>query len=155
MQDEGIQVLLVETAGQTFAVEVGQIAALRRKETLFPAREGPPYLEGFLPLGEAAIPVLDLGRWLGLGRETHRRGLLLVTAGTASPLALRVDRVEGPVRIVWRQVALLPEWLHRRQSRPLTWGLIWQQERLLPLLDTDQVVPEEEATRLHSLAPTA
>lgn len=155
MADEGIMALFLQVGPGRFAVESDQVETLRRKETLYPAPGGPPDLLGFLPLGEEAVPVLDLGRRLGL--ETtggRRRGLLLMPPREVSPLSFRVDDIEGPLFLSWKQIALLPRWLREIQSRPMVWGLVWQEDVLVPLLDLSQIVlPEENSVLLGLAAP--
>ncbi|MGB9722302.1 MAG: chemotaxis protein CheW [Chloroflexia bacterium] len=154
MAEEGITALFLKTRSDRFAVEAGQVEALRRKETLYPARNGPPDLLGFLALGEAAIPVLDLEIRLGLATPGERkRGILLILPPDIAPLSFRVDDVEGPVTLPWKQITLLPDLLREVQPRPLVWGLVWQEDILLPLLDLGQVIPPEEISMLLSLAP--
>ncbi len=151
--DEGVMTLFLEVGHSRFAVEAGQVETLRRKETLYPVHGGPSDLLGFLPLGETVVPVLDLGARLGLEMSgERRRGLLLVPSREVSPLSFRVDDVEGPFFLPWKQVTLLPGLLREIQSRPVVWGLIWQEDVLVPLLDLGQVVPPEEVPTLLALA---
>lgn len=153
MADEGVTALFLQVGRSRFAVESGQVETLRRKETLCPAQGGPPDLLGFLPLGEAALPVLDLETRLGLGADGEKRhGLLLVPPWEVLPLSFRVDDVEGPFLLPWEQIALLPRLLREIQPRPVVWGLVWQEDVLVPLLDLGQVVPPEEVSRLLALA---
>ncbi len=155
MADEGMMAFFLQVGLSRFAVESGQVETVRRKETLYPAQGGPPDLLGFLSLGEEAVPVLDLGTRLGL--ETtgeRRRGLLLIPPREVSPLSFRVDDIEGPLFLSWKQIALLPGWLRKIQSRPMVWGLVWQEDVLVPLLDLAQIVlPEENSVLLGLAAP--
>lgn len=154
MADEGIMALFLQVGRRRFGVESGQVETLRRKETLRPAQGGPPDLLGFLPLGEAAVPVLDLGTRLGLETDDgeRRRGLLLIPPREVSPVSFRVDDVEGPLFLPWKQVTLLPDLLREIQSSPVVWGLVWREDVLVPLLDLGQVVPSEEVSMLLALA---
>ncbi len=153
MADEGVMALFLQVGHSRFAVEAGQVETLRRKETLYPIQGGPPDLLGLLPLGEVTVPILDLGARLGLEMaEERRRGILLVPPREVSPLSFRVDGVEGPVFLPWKQVTLLPRLFQEIQSRPVVWGLVWQEDVLVPLLDLGQVVPPEEVSTLLALA---
>jgi|YNPNPStandDraft_1061719.scaffolds.fasta_scaffold06181_3 chemotaxis signal transduction protein len=153
MGEEGVLVLFLKVRSNRLAVEAGQVETLRRKETLYPARGGPPDLVGFLSLGGTAIPILDLGARLGLGPAEGRRGLVLIPPPEVVPLSFQVDGVEGPVALPWKQVTLLPRLLREIQPRPLIWGLVWQEDVLLPLLDLGQLVPPEEVSALLALSP--
>jgi chemotaxis signal transduction protein len=152
-EDEGIGVLFLSVSERLFAVDVGQVEALRRKETLYPARNGPPGLQGFLPMGQAIIPVLDLAVRLGLQEEvTRKMGFLIVTAEPKTPLAFQVDMIEGPKAVAWNRISLLPDTLQRLQDPLIVWGLVWGEAGLVPLLDLDQIVPSEEITILKQIA---
>lgn len=150
-----VTVLFVEVAGRPFAVEVGQVEALRRKETLYPLREGHPGLVGFLPMGGQAVPVLDLAVRLGLDRGALPAGrLLLVSALAEFLLVFQVERVTGPLALTWTDIALLPDLLRELQGRPVVWGMVWRGDDLVPLLDLGQVVPADEVDTLRTLART-
>jgi chemotaxis signal transduction protein len=155
MEDEGINVLFLDVGNRSFAVEMGQVETIRRKETVLPAREGPPDLLGFLLLGRAIVPILDLGFRLCGHMSTERSGLLIVAAAEVVSLAFRVRQVGGPLLLPWDQVTLLPELLRDLQERPAVWGLIWRDETLVPLLDLRQVVPAGEVAALLELAQRA
>jgi purine-binding chemotaxis protein CheW len=153
MAREGIRVLLLDVVDRTFGVEVGQIETLRRKQTLFPARDGPPDLLGFLRLGGWAVPVLDLGVRLGLQSSAIKQmGLLVVAPIDPSYLAFRVDGLEGPVAVGWEGLSLLPELIRGLQSKPIVWGLAQHGDRLVPLLDLENTVSLEERTALREIA---
>jgi purine-binding chemotaxis protein CheW len=153
MEDEGVTVLFLQVEGRAFAVEVCQVETLRRKETVFPAYQGPPDLLGFLPLGGAIVPIVDLGARLGILQEAiQHTGLLVVPPQEVASLAFRVDQVVGPVHLLWQELSLLPGMLRELQPRPLTWAMAWQGEKVVPILDLAQVVPPEEAAVLMGLA---
>ena len=153
MEDEGLTILFLQVAGRAFGVEVHQVETLRRKETVFPASEGPPDLLGFLALGGGIVPILDLGICLGVHEVTGRQaGMLVVPPAEVSPLAFRVDRVDGPVRLGWDELALLPAFLRELQPRPITWAVAWQGEEAVPVLDLGQLVAPEKVAALHDLA---
>ncbi|MBN1484931.1 MAG: chemotaxis protein CheW [Chloroflexia bacterium] len=149
--DEGLRIMFLRVKEHRFGAEVGQIATLRKKETLYPAQEGPPDLQGFLSLGARAVPVLELGDRLGLPGHSGALGLLIVTS-ESRPLAFRVDWIEGPSLVPWPQLRPLPKLLRELQARPLVWGLAWQEDGLVPLLDLERIVPAEEAASLHQSA---
>lgn len=153
MELEGVRVLLLKVAHLYFGVEVCQIETLRRKETLFPAQEGGPAdLQGFLPLGGKAVPVLDLGSRLGLSSNgVKRMGILVVTSLEALPIAFRVDQIEGPIEVAWTELSLLPKILQTLQSKLLIWGMLWRENRLVPMLDLERVLAQEEVVRLSKL----
>jgi purine-binding chemotaxis protein CheW len=153
MESEGVDVLLLGVEGRTFAVEVCQVETLRRKETVFPARDCPADLLGFLPLGGAIVPIIDLGvRLEVLKGESKATGLLVIPPQEVAPLAFRVDEVAGPVHLTWHQLSLLPGMLRELQPRPITWAMAWQGEEVMPLIDLAQVVPPEEVAALLELA---
>lgn len=153
MESEGVTVLFLQVEGRSFAVELQQVETLRRKETVFPAHQGPPELLGFLPLGAAAVPIIDLGICLGVLRgEAKYTGLLIVPPEEVAPVAFRVDQVAGPAHLPWDELSLLPGMLRELQPRPLIWAMAWRGEEVVPVLDLGQVVPPEEVAALLGLA---
>jgi chemotaxis signal transduction protein len=156
MEDEGVTVLFLQVEGRAFAVAVHQVETLRRKETVFPAQQGPPDLLGFLPLGAALVPIVDLGARLGiLQKGVKHAGLLVVPPEAVTPLAFRVDQVAGPAHLAWHTLSLLPAMLRELQPRPITWAMAWQGEEVVPVIDLAQVVPPQEVAALVALAAGA
>lgn len=153
MELEGVRIMLLKAAHSCFGVEVCQVGTLRRKDTLFPPREGGPAdLLGFLPLGGRAVPVLDLGTRLGLSSNgVKRMGFLIVTSLETLPIAFRVDQIEGPIDAAWTELSLLPRMLQTLQSKSLIWGMLWRENRLVPLLDLQRLLAQEEAVGLLEL----
>jgi chemotaxis signal transduction protein len=153
MEDEGVTILFLQVEDRSFGVEVHQVETLRRKETIYPSTEGPPDLLGFLTLGGGVVPILDLGIRLGVHQVAGKKsGMLVVPPAELTPLAFRVDRVAGPVRLGWNELALLPRLLCELQPRPMTWAVAWQGEDVVPVLDLGQLVPPEDVAVLLDLA---
>ncbi len=151
--ESALLVILMEVRSCRFAVDVGQVETVRRKETVLPAAGGPRGLLGFLLLGGTAVPIVDLCDWLGFhGNGESRGGILLVPPWEVSPLAFRVDRIEGPLQLSWQEAAPLPGLLQELQRRRIVWGLIRRGEAVVPLIDLAQVVSSEDTAALLELA---
>ncbi len=146
MASDGGAFLLVQVRSQRYAVDTGQIVALRRKETLQAAPPGDPRVVAVLPLGALGVPVLDLGGCLGITQVgTTRNGMLLVADVGKVTLAFQVERVEGPYDLKRKDIALLPPLVEELQSRPVVWGLVRHEDHLIPFLDLERVVSPDEA----------
>lgn len=153
MEPEGVRFLLMRASERWFAVEVGQVETLRRRETLHPPPVDIPYLVGLLPLDGTPIPVVDLGTCLGLSPTPNRRDRLIVVSRLdAGLLAFLVQEVRGPVLIPWAQVRSLPPLLRRAQRRPVVWALVAYREDWIPALDLACVLSPTEVETLRGSA---
>lgn len=82
--------------GQSLALPVDSVAEVVPIAWLDRPPQMPPVVEGILNLGGVAVPVLRLDRMLGLGPA--RFGLdasILIMKGSAGPLGLQVEHVDG------------------------------------------------------------
>jgi len=93
-QAQGALTCLVELAGRTFAVEIGQAREARVFADYTPVPLAPPHLIGMTNLRGAILPIIDLGMLLGLpARSGTICALIVETHGVR--VAVAVDRVLG------------------------------------------------------------
>lgn len=153
MEPEGVRFLMVRASDRWFAVEVGQVETLRRRETLHPPLVDVPYLVGLLPLDGAPIPVVDLATCLGLSSAPNRRDRLIVVGRLeAGLLAFLVQEIEGPVLLPWDRIRSLPALLLRAQRLPAVWALAEYRDSWLPALDLARVLSPAEVEALQASA---
>ncbi|MBB5694619.1 chemotaxis protein CheW [Muricoccus pecuniae] len=112
----------------------------------------PAPLAGFLNLGGAAVPVLDLARLLGLEPgEPHPYRHLILLDRAGGPLALLVDRVAEvlpaglPLRAVEREASL----------GGVVTGMVEAEGRPVHRLDPDRLLLAQESAILDALTRQA
>lgn len=94
------RLLLFELAAETYAVPISCVQELTFMAELSHPAGCPAILRGFLDVGGAAVPVVDLRRVLGLDVvEPSLHTPLILLRGASMPLALLVDRLSREVTV--------------------------------------------------------
>ncbi len=98
--DARTEVLAVETAGETYGLEIGAAAEILLMRPITPVPRTPPFVLGIASLRGTVIPVLDLALRLGLtpGPGARANRIVVVRDGDER-VGFRVDRVRGVVRV--------------------------------------------------------
>jgi len=86
--------LLVEMAGQRWALPAGRVREVLRAAALTGVPQAPAALLGLLQLRGEPVPVLDLGARVGLGARplAARDHIVVVETSEGRTVGLRVDR---------------------------------------------------------------
>ena len=148
-------VLVFRLAGHGFALPAARVRECLPLPNLRDRPGLPAHVAGFLELGGAALPVLDLARLLGLRRADEAlaleadglyRHLVLVDG-----VALLVDRATGlaPARPAPPDADADP-WQHGCISRRVRAG-----GETVALLDPDRLLRHDERERLRALTEAA
>lgn len=83
-----------EVGGQVYAIDVSQIREVVRWQAVTPLPNSPTLIEGVIDLRGSVVPVVDLGRALGLGSvKSTRRARIAVTEVEGLVMGLAVDGV--------------------------------------------------------------
>jgi purine-binding chemotaxis protein CheW len=93
--------LLVFVVGaRRLAIELHRTKEILRARKVTRLPRTPDYVEGIVSVRGKAMPVIDVGRRLGLGRnnDPDARFVIVQVFGN-EPAALRVDRIVGVVRL--------------------------------------------------------
>ncbi|MEI6984687.1 MAG: chemotaxis protein CheW [Rhodospirillaceae bacterium] len=99
---EAITVVVVESAGVTFAMPADAVAMVTPPVPVTPVPLVPTYVDGLAGLGAAIVPQICLRRRLGLPKatsDTVTGGELLVVVAADGNYALRVDHVVTLARL--------------------------------------------------------
>ena len=81
-----------EVGGQVYAIDVSQIREVVHWQAVTPLPNAPTLIEGVIDLRGSVVPVVDLGRALGLGPvKSARRARIAVTEVEGLVMGLVVD----------------------------------------------------------------
>lgn len=101
--DDHLSLGCFEVGGRTYALDVSQLREVLRWQPLTPLPQAPSLIEGVIDLRGAIVPVIDLGRALGVDpvRPGARARIAVaefegLLVGLAVDAALEVVAVEGP-----------------------------------------------------------
>ncbi|WP_336487244.1 chemotaxis protein CheW [Methylobacterium nigriterrae] len=145
--------LLLDVAGVPCALPRAAVSEILPLPTLFRPPAVGPLLAGFLNLGGAAVPVVDLARLFGLREEPVEPGPYAhLVLGADRTTAYLVDRVSDLVTVEARAIGPVSgaETLNGCVEAEISLG-----ERLVHALSPARILTAEERGRLDALARAA
>lgn len=155
MGESRVELACLELAGRTYAIDVLQVREIVRAQAVTPLPCAPTLIEGVVDLRGAIVPVVDLGRALGLepvGEPTRARIAVLEVEGlrfglrvdaAVDVLSLQAEDLEAPPELALQAGYGAVRALVRREgSAPV---LVLSLEHLLESIYRSAQKPVEEA----------
>lgn len=145
--------LLIDVAGTPCALPREAVSEVLPLPELFPPPVAGRLLAGFLNLGGAPVPVIDLARLFGLAKDAAEPGLyahLILAADRAT--AFLVERVSDLVTVEPSALRPVPD---ARTLNGCVAAEFPRGDSLVHVLDPDRILTVEEAARLAALAEAA
>lgn len=107
---EAVSLACFEVKGQVHAVDVLDVREIVRAMEVAPLPNAPRLIEGVIDLRGAVIPVVDLGRVLGLGGvEADLQARIVVIETDGLVLGLRVDAATDVLTLPIERLEPVPE----------------------------------------------
>ncbi|MEL6328531.1 MAG: chemotaxis protein CheW [Planctomycetota bacterium] len=140
VDDQQLQLVTFEVAGEEFAVDILAVHEINRMLELTRVPQSPPEIEGVINLRGRIIPVMDLRSRFGLApgeRNEHNR--IVVVEISARVIGFIVDRVHEVLRIDRAIVDPAPDMVTSIDTDFIK-GVGKLEDRLLILLDLRRLV---------------
>jgi purine-binding chemotaxis protein CheW len=137
--------LEIQLHRQTYAIPVRLLREITPLAEITPLPQSASHLSGLMHLRGRALPVVDLGKRLGLGNATRsRESCVVVVESSGKSVGLLVDAV-GRLRDIPKQIfQALPEICHIKEPGLVT-AIVRDGDRILTLLDVSCCVAEPAA----------
>lgn len=146
-ENELLQLVTFGIGEEEFGIDILKVQEIIRIMDITKVPNSPPYVEGVINLRGKVIPVIDLRRRFGLDyREHDSQTRIIVIDLHAMITGFVVDEVSEVLRIRANTVEQPPAVVAGVESEYIK-GVGKLDDRLLILLDLDQLVPIEELTR--------
>ena len=97
--DDDIQVVTFRVGRQEFALDILQVERILRYTEPSPLPRAPAFLEGVMPYGAGAVPVLDLRKRFELDASVREETRLMVLELESQRVAVVVDEVREVMRV--------------------------------------------------------
>lgn len=141
------QVLSFLVGQQEFAVDLLSVQEIRVWEGSTQLPRSPAHVEGVMNLRGEVVPILCLRARFGMGElPPAARPIIIVFRAQGKTFGAKVDTVNEVHSIEEENLAPLPEAANPRLER-YTLGLVTVEERMLILLDVEQVLDMGERAR--------
>jgi purine-binding chemotaxis protein CheW len=96
---DDVQVVTFRVGRQEFAFDILQVERILRYSTPSPLPKAPQFLEGVMPYGEGAVPVIDLRKRFELEAPIQEETRLMVLELDTQRVAVLVDEVREVLRV--------------------------------------------------------
>ena len=96
---DDIQIVIFRVGRQEFAFDILQVERILRYAAPSPLPKAPQFLEGVMPYGDAAVPVIDLRKRFELEATIRDETRLMVLELETQRVAVLVDEVREVMRV--------------------------------------------------------
>ena len=148
-QGDDIQLVAFRLAGQDFAFNIFQVERILRYEAPAPLPKAPEFLEGVLRYQDAAVPVIDLRKRLGVAAPREEGTRTIVLEWDGAKLGAVVDAVTEILQVPASSVAPPPPIVRGLAAEYIT-GIVVREERTIVVFNTGKLLTAKEKLLLES-----
>ena len=147
---DDVQVVTFRVGRQEFAFDILQVERILRYSPPSPLPKAPQFLEGVMPYGDTAIPVIDLRKRFELDAPIREETRLMVLELEKQRVAVLVDEVREVLRVDSTAIAL-PGPVVSGLAAVYIAGIIARPERTIILLNARKLLSSSERLALNEL----
>ena len=147
---DDVQFVTFRVGGQEFAFDILQIERILRYQTPAPLPQAPEYLEGVVPYGGGAVPVLDLRKRFELPAHLREETRLMVVDLGDQRIGVVVDEVREVLRVDSTTIAA-PAPVVKGLAAAYIAGIIAGPERTIIILNARKLLSSTERLALSNL----
>jgi purine-binding chemotaxis protein CheW len=147
---DDVQVVTFRVGRQEFAFDILQVERILRYSPPSPLPKAPEFLEGVLPYGESAVPVIDLRKRFELDAPIREETRLMVLELENQRVAVLVDEVREVLRVDSTSIAA-PGPVVSGLAAIYIAGIITRPERTIIVLNARKLLSSTERLALSEL----
>jgi len=137
--EEIIEILVFSLCNEEYAFKVSELQEIIRPQQTTYIPRTPEYLMGVTSLRGKILPVIDLKSMLSLTGEVESgRQKIIVVKGVKGPIGVKVDRIEGVMRLPVTGLTESPSHLNESQLRYIDHVAI-SGNRFISILNTEEI----------------
>jgi purine-binding chemotaxis protein CheW len=146
-----VQLVTFRLGQEEFGLDVFTVQKILRHEPVTPVPRAPRFVEGVLDVRGEVIPVLDLRKRFELPRtDTDEDTRIVLVDFQGEPLGLVVDAVMEVLRVPETMLAPPPRYF-KGLAQEFIRGIVRMDQRLVVLIDLEQVLSSDERIALHEI----
>jgi len=147
MSGDDIQLVTFRVGGQEFAFDISQVERILRYEVPAPLPKAPAFLEGVIPYGGGAVPVIDLRKRFELDAPIREESRFMVLDLEDRRVAILVDEVREVIRVDSTTIAA-PGPVVSGLAAAYIMGILPKAGRTIILLNTRKLLTSTERMAL-------
>ena len=149
-QGDDIQLVAFRLAGQDFAFNIFQVERILRYEEPAPLPQAPDFLEGVLRYQNAAVPVIDLRKRLGVPAPRDEGTRTIVLEWDGAKLGAVVDAVTEVLQVPAASVTP-PAAIVRGLAAEYITGIFVRDARTIVVFNTTKLLNAKEKLALEAV----
>ena len=126
---------------ELYGINVFKVREVLQVPDITSAPGMPHAVEGMVSLRGSIIPVIDLGKYIGMERD-QKPGILIVTEYNAQVQGFLVEDVDTILRLDWAQMKVPPSMMHNESGSMLTAVTELPDGRLIMMMDVEKILSE-------------
>lgn len=146
---DDIQLVIFKVAGQDFAFNIFQVERILRYEAPAPLPKAPDFLEGVLRYQDAAVPLIDLRKRLGVAAPHREETRTVVLEWEGGKIGAVVDAVTEVLQVAATEVTPPPKIVKGLAAEYIT-GLVVTGGRTIIVLNTARLLSSAERLALEA-----
>ena len=147
---DDVQVVTFRVGRQEFAFDILQVERILRYSPPSPLPKAPQFLEGVMPYGDTAVPVIDLRKRFELDAPIREETRVMVLELEKQRVAVLVDEVREVLRVDSTAIAP-PGPVVSGLAAAYISGIIARPERTIILLNARKLLSSSERLALSEL----
>ncbi|MFL5447182.1 MAG: chemotaxis protein CheW [Gemmatimonadales bacterium] len=147
---DDVQVVTFRVGRQEFAFDILQVERILRYSPPSPLPKAPEFLEGLMPYGQSAVPVIDLRKRFELDAPIREETRVMVLELEKQRVAVLVDEVREVLRVDSTAIAP-PGPVVSGLAAVYIAGIISRPERTIILLNARKLLSSSERLALSEL----
>ena len=147
---DDVQVVTFRVGRQEFAFDILQVERILRYSPPSPLPKAPQFLEGVMPYGETAVPVIDLRKRFELDAPIREETRVMVLELENQRVAVLVDEVREVLRVDSTTIAA-PGPVVSGLAAVYIAGIISRPERTIIMLNARKLLSSSERLALSEL----
>lgn len=151
---DDVQVVVFRVGPQEFALDILQVERILRYSQPSPLPKAPQFLEGVMPYGDTAVPVIDLRKRFELAAPIQEETRIMVLELDDQRVAVLVDEVREVLRVDSTAIAA-PGPVVSGLAAAYIAGIIARPERTIIVLNARKLLSSTERLALSELGGAA
>jgi purine-binding chemotaxis protein CheW len=147
---DDVQFVTFRVGRQEFAFDILQVERILRYSEPSPLPKAPEFLEGVMPYGDAAVPVIDLRKRFELDAPIREETRLMVLELETQRVAVLVDEVREVLRVDSTSISA-PGPVVSGLAAIYIAGIITRPERTIIILNARKLLSSSERLALSEL----
>ncbi len=149
---ELVQLVICQLSKEEFGIDISRVKEIIRIPEITKIPQVPHYIEGIINLRGGIVPVINLATRFGLSHEgTDDNSRIVVLEIGNLVVGMIVDSVTEVLRMSKENIESAPEVIRSGVSEKYIRGVGKVEERLLILLDIDEIFQEEKRLELNNI----